>query len=852
MSASGSCAPGTLKCPDSTLNIFLLAWLREMIRAPLHSTLSVIGIALGVAALVAVNIANYSARESFLAASETMQESASHTISGVVSDDIFRRIRLETRFPAQPLVQGRVRIVGMDDLSAVILGIDPISHFEFSSNQQNSLSSSQDVGQLLNDAYSAYATKDTLSRLRIDVGDSIEIRHRREHYVLKITGLLNAPTPLEEQSMRLMLLTDIATAQTVLDMRGKLSSIQLQLPQSESAVRSVESLLPQGAMLEGRFNRQRSVISITEAFQTNLTAMSLLALLVAVFLIYNTMTFLVMRRVRNIEIFRALGVTRHRIIAGLILEAALLGTIASVIGFTLGAQLAKLLLNLVEQSINNLYFPINAEITLLNPQTIFTALTLGIGAPLIATVPALREAAGVLPSFGVPRRALSSSGRNHALLTLIACGIFVLAGIAIMQLSPTSIVFGFAGIYLIVAGYFCLVPILCRALGQAMRSVAKHLFGIRGILASRALSMSGGRTSVAICALCVAISATIGVGVMISSFRTAVDTWLGDRLRADIYVSTQGYGDELTDFEIESLQALSGVESVGIANWTWLQKPDGRARLFAVDYGEYAFAGYRFKSQVPEIWPRFQTEGVIVSEPYAFKHSIAIGDTLKALAHGDVVELPVLGVYYDYSSDRGVVSIHRDVYVSFFGDTRITTAALFAKPGADLQMLADAAALAVESGYANIWNAGALHKASMDIFDQTFTITTVLRVLAVVVAFIAVVSILAMIQIDRERELRIQNAIGFTTRQIWMSATAEAGVMGLFAGLLSLPVGLILTWLLIWVVNQRSFGWTMEMLIDIPVLTDAVLISVGAALLAALVPAWRLAKLAPVQLMRVE
>ena len=390
-------------------------------------------------------------------------------------------------------------------------------------------------------------------------------------------------------------------------------------------------------------------------------------------------------------------------------------------------------------------------------------------------------------------------------------------------------------------------------LSKSTRNFAKRAFGIRAVLASRAFAMTGGRTSVAICALCIAISATVGVGVMISSFRTAVDHWLGDRLSADIYISTQGYGDQLSVSEIERLKRLQGVDSVGVANWTWLTGPNGRTRLFAVDYGESAFFGYRFKNEDPqEIWERFQTEGVIVSEPYSWKHGVAAGDRIQFWNEGSTVEMPVLGIYYDYSSDRGIVAMHRDVFISNFGDETISVAALFASPGTNLETLTSTAEAAITSLGVKFWSARGMHEASMEVFDQTFAITAVLRSLAVVVAFIAVVSVLAMIQIEREPELRIQNAIGFTSRQIFASASVETGVMGLFAGLLSLPVGLILSWLLIWVVNQRSFGWTMQMLVDSKILIEAVVLAVVASVLAGVVPAWRLAKQAPRQIWRVE
>ena len=826
--------------------------MREITRAPLQSLLSALGIALGVTAVVSVLIANHSARESFVAAIAAMEESATHSITGEVTDEIYRNIRLKAGYPSQPVAQGRVRIEGQTDESVTIYGIDPIAQYLFSDGMGVVSSASSNVNRLLVEPFSVLATADTLKSLALEVGESVRIRHRREEFELRVIGTLETTTPLEEQSLRSVFLTDIAVAQSVLDMRGRLSSIQLKLPPGDESIAVVENLLPLGTRLEGRVNRQRSIVSVTEAFQTNLTAMSLLALLVAIFLIYNTMTFLVMRRKKLIEILHALGVLHSRIHMCLLLEAALIGVSASIIGIVVGFGLSKTLLNLVERSIDNLYFPISAGLTVISPAVIVIALFLGIGSTLISTVPALFQVSKISSSFGRTRRRNPTSARKRALTLCALSGVFVTSGIAAIQLSQTSIVVGFVSIYLLVAGYFCLVPMLCDALGKGTRVLAKRLYGARGVLAGRALIMSGGRTSVAVCALCVAISATVGVGVMISSFRTAVDNWVGERLRADLYVSTSGYGGELNESEIDTLRTLRGVESVGVANWTWLEGQNGRSRVFAVDYGQYAFSGYSFKDRVPDLWVRFQTGGVIVSEPYSWKHDVGINDVLEFWKNDTVSRMPVLGVYYDYSSDRGIVTMHRDIYIENFEDETITSAALFTDGTSDVQDVRRAAEKELSSADITVFSARTMHTSVMEIFDQTFAITAVLRTLAIVVAFVAVASTLAMIQIDRERELRIQNALGFTPRQIWMSASVETAVMGLFSGVLSLPVGLILTWLLIWVVNQRSFGWTMQMLVDGRILANAVMLSVAAALIAGLIPAWRLARRVPGQVFEVE
>ncbi len=761
--------------------------MRDIARAPMQFLLSVVGVALGVAAVVAVDLANHSAKESFLAASDAISAASTHAIQGEIDDGLYRSIRLSTPHPVQPLVQGRVRIVGSARRSATVYGVDPIASFEFEEHLGSSASVA--ISRLIAEPLSALASGETLRQLGVRVGDSISIEYAGAVHEVVIIGALEPKDIVQRQSLQSLLLMDIASAQSVLGMRGKLSSIQLSLPSTDESIEALEQLLPQGAWLQSTELRRQALASIIQSFQTNLTAMSLLAILVAALLIYNTMTFLAMRRKSRIITLRALGATRRAIAGCFALEALCIGIFATLIGFAFGTLLSERLLYLVERSISALYAPISTSSLAISAQATVVALALGLGATLLSALPALLQVYGIKSSIGGSRQSgmkRLSRGRSPFML----CALLAASGMVVMQLDSRSLMSGFASIYLVVAGYLCLVPMLCANLSKLLRGVSFALFGVRGILASRAFAMTGGRTSAAVCALCMAISATIGVGVMISSFRTAVDAWLVDRLTADLYVTTQSeYGGHLDEAQVERLRLLPGVDSIGVANWTWLNGPEGRSRVVALDYGESNFGGYRFVERMPGLlWNRFQTEGVIISQPFAWRHDIGVGDSMTFYAGQTVVEMPVLGVFYDYSSDQGIVSMHLDVFRANFNDGAITAVAIFAADGVDVKELSNAVAEAVNSPWVSVFSAGALREASLKVFDQTFAITAVLRSLAIVVAFIAVVSVLAMIQIDREHELRIQNAIGFTRRQIWASASAETAMMGFFAGILSIPL----------------------------------------------------------------
>ncbi|HEY3190658.1 MAG TPA: ABC transporter permease, partial [Solirubrobacteraceae bacterium] len=146
----------------------------------------------------------------------------------------------------------------------------------------------------------------------------------------------------------------------------------------------------------------------------------------------------------------------------------------------------------------------------------------------------------------------------------------------------------------------------------------------------------------------------------------------------------------------------------------------------------------------------------------------------------------------------------------------------------------------------------ALREASLQIFDRTFAITDVLRLLATLVAFVGVLSALMALQLERTYEIGVLRAFGLTPPQVWALATAQTGLMGLLAGVLALPVGIVLALVLVFVVNRRSFGWTLELTIGPSVLLEALLLSVAAAVLAGLLPAARVAATSPAVALRNE
>jgi putative ABC transport system permease protein len=170
--------------------------------------------------------------------------------------------------------------------------------------------------------------------------------------------------------------------------------------------------------------------------------------------------------------------------------------------------------------------------------------------------------------------------------------------------------------------------------------------------------------------------------------------------------------------------------------------------------------------------------------------------------------------------------------------------AIFLEPGQSVDAVVGALQTAVAGRQELLIQSNqGLRQNSLEVFDRTFAITAALRLLAVLVAFIGVLSALMSLQLERARELGVLRANGMTVRQLWSLTFIETGLMGFVAGLLAMPVGYVLAWILIYVINVRSFGWTLQMELQSAYFWQALLVAVGAALLAGIYPSLRLGRM---------
>jgi putative ABC transport system permease protein len=851
----------------------VLLWkasLRHLRQHPWQLALAVLGVALGVSVVVGIDVANGSAQRAFELSSDAVAGRATHRISNAGStlpEEVYRRLRVELGLElVAPVVEAYVGLPGPGGEVLLLLGVDPLAEAPFRDFSRLGPDTGIDLGGFLVRPGAALISTGTAANLGLEPGESFDVDVGGALRELELVGTLRAAGEQGSSALADLVVVDIATAQEVLGLNGLLSRVDLVRPpgladdEFENLLRPV---LPEGVELQSVRSEASTVEQMTRAFRLNLQALSLLALLCGAFLIYNTMTFAVVQRRPLLAILRAIGATRRQIFILILGEALLIGLAGTLIGELLGFQLGKMLVGRVTQTINDLYFAINVRDVAFAPWTLVKGAVLGLVATLFAALTPSVEATASEPREAMARSELEV--RVHRLVPVLAAvgGVLLVVGGVLLLLPGKSLWLGFLGLFSILLGFAMTTPLLTRLLMAGLTPLAGALSGQLGRMATRGVATTLSRTGIAVAALMMALSVTVGVDLMVRSFRATVTNWLAYALPADVYFSVfttaarrfSPGGATLDPMTIDGIEQADGVAATNLLRH-FLTSIDGEeVRAVALELSAESRRAFVFRRGDPDaIWDRIETgEAVMISEPLAYRRGLAEDDTVTLGSPAGTVTLPIGGVFYDYSTDQGLLMLDRGLYRRLWSDDGATALSVHVEEGATIEAVTRTIRrLLPEDLRVRSSSNAQLRTESLEIFDRTFLITGVLRTLAVIVAFVGVLSALLALQLERTRELGLMRACGLTPGQLWSLVTQQTGLMGLTAGLLSIPVGVSMAAIMVYVINRRSFGWSLDLELFPLTLLQAVLVGVASAVLAGLYPAWRMSRTRPSEALRDE
>lgn len=836
----------------------MIRYLRSVVAAQFRQgktlvVLSVLGVALGVGSVLGIQIINRNAIAAFRGSVRAVSGDADLTVVGrtpVLPDSIYPRI-LAVRGvgAAWPLVRVDVAVNGTPDLFLDVVGTDL-----FASHGTSRQGTGRGLGAwtggvnpadpLIRPGWVAVSTD--LARDRgWAVGDTLTVSSGSRVTGLRIGALVDYRR-LAPMANRKLALMDISQVQAFLTRRGELQEVDVRLAPGASleAVRGrLSRVLGPSVQVLTAPEREERVAGLLEAFRVNLTALSLISLFVGMFLILSSTQAALVRRRAELGLLRSLGATRGQVLGVILGEVALVGALGTLLGIPLGIYAAASNLKVVSGTLTNIYLLQEVDRVHLPAALVLLAAAIGIGGALLGGLgPALdmsrRDTRALLVTFTLQER----TSRAAPGLALAAVGVLAVA-VGWFALWGHAVRWGGFGLGLAVLVTLPLfTPLLMRAVcGRVQVRGFGFAYSVRGLVQKLLTSAT------AVAALTVAVSMLVGITLLVGSFRSTLETWVETTIQGDVYITTQSWARAgrdavLTDDVVRRLTRHEGVAGAEPLREFRVMTGNRRIRLAGVGILPGA-RGRRIplRSGDPEraLEAVRQDGAALVSEPLARKAGLSVGDTLRIMTPRGPAGIPIAGISYDYTTEQGAALVDLSTLVRLFGPGPVNNLALYLKPGVSVDGMVDRLRTEFAGTPLLIRSNRQLRAEIFRVFDQTFAVTRVLQVMALLVAGAGISLTLLVLARERTAELALYRALGALRRQIFLVFLGEGMAMGILGLLLGTLGGVGLAAILIFILNPAYFGWTIRPAWTGPELLREAVAILAAAGLAALYPAFR-------------
>jgi putative ABC transport system permease protein len=837
--------------------------LRPLFRQPGRALVILLSVALGDAAVVAIDLAGDAAAGSFHSSIETLagKDDFEVTAAGGLPETIVARLaRLPYTLRVSPRIEDHAMVVATGRTVAQtvpLIGVDMVAEANNAGTVIGDATAGEGLAHI-NDDDAVWVT----GGLGKAVGDSIQllINDRARQYTVR--GLI----PNSAQIGTDAILMDIGAAQLATGKTGRVDRILIKAPDEsnfELWQNRLHQALPAGVLLNAQGTETAANRRMLAAFRWNLRMLSGIALLVGAFLIYNAVSVSVVRRRADIGTMRALGASRGAVTVAFLFEASLFGTIGSLAALPLGRVLAAGAVGMLSTTVNALYVSSSPGTMALSAGSVIVALVAGIGVAVGSALAPAREASMVPPTEAMARGRREFDVRvdrkRDGLIGLVLAVLGTLA--ALGPPVDGKPLLGYLAALLFVASAALLAPLVVYRATSAGTMGLRRLLGVEALLASRSLGGSLRRTSVLVAALATAIAMMTSVGIMVGSFRQTVLTWLDSELPADLYLAPAGAmgGDlhpTIAPEVADRIAAVPGVESVSRLRAYEIQYQGLPASLAGASQGRAApRQNLTFLSRRPRagiLRELAAGNNAVVSEPFANKHHVKAGDTITLPLGEQRVSFRVIDIFYDYGHEAGYIVLDWDTLRRYLPDTAPTNLAVYLAPGADLERTRTAIRRATPNTRLMMLSNGQIRQQAIRVFDQTFAITYAVEAISILVAIGGVAGALISIVIDRRREFGVLRYLGGTSAQIRKVILVEAGLIGILANVLGLVLGYVLSLVLIYVINKQSFGWTIQFHWPVAVLLGSLSVVYVATVLAGLFPARLAVRLDPMEVVHEE
>jgi len=838
------------------LSLLVIEHLRHR---PLRALLTLIGVAIGVSAWLAIRVVNGEVYQSFEQSVESVVGQASVTISGGhegIDEQILQVVQGHSGVRvANPVlkIEGEIQTGVLSGSPLLIWGVDILEQGKDWDVRGSTGVFQQDDWEQLLSPTTVFVEEKLAKESGLHQGGTLSVKIKGVVHdlvvgrVLESSGLQGGVEP--------KVVMDIAAAQWLFGRVGRLDHVAIVLEPGVAAssfIQELQSVLPEDVLVRQASRRNRQVESMLQAFQMNLTMLSGISLLVGVFLVYNTTAFSVVHHRREIGILRSLGMERTSITTVFLLEACALGVVGGLLGCWLGVVLARWLTVMIGQNVGELYGLTSLLAMPVPFHMLVEAMSLGVGISLLGALRPAWEASTMAP---VQALAMGQSHADEQYSAKESLWIILVALIGVGALSQMPAVHGIS-----VGGYaaaFCLLmggaaagPVLSSWFSRWSQRRLGSKIGLMPALAAEQMGRNPRRTSVTMAAIVMGLAILVGVGIMIQSFRQTVELWIEQTLMADIIIAptswlgepeASGNNQGLPRMLVKQVLEIPAVEAVDPYVEMSVETAGQTVALVSRDVSLHAERSrYLFlQGKSSEVLAQVVDDhGVIVSEVLAKRLGLSLGDQLLLRTPEGTEQFPVKGVFYDYATDGGKVVMDQGLFAEKWGERDATVFAVYLKEGRDLSTVRQEIknVLGNKRPIITISN-GELKQEILEIFDRTFRVTYVLELIALSVAVLGIMNTLFTAILERRQEFATLRALGASGGQIQGMILWESLYLAGLGATVGIVVGIALSVVLIKVINTQSFGWTIQFASAWETIGMAVCVALAAALIGAWVPA---------------
>jgi putative ABC transport system permease protein len=745
---------------------------------------------------------------------------------GTFAQDLFVDLR-RAGWPVSPVLEGRVQIAGH---SLRLLGIEPVT---LPTDVGNAPTIGRaDLAAFVRPPGQTLVSPETLADLHLTEGAAAE----------SSSGAVLPPLHVQSELVPDVLVVDIGNAQTLLNKPNQLSRLLIGKARGPRA--ALDSVVGDKLRLLEP-DAETDLERLTDSFHLNLTAFGMLSFLVGLFIVNSAVGLAFEQRLPTLRTLRACGTSASLLNTALVIELVSLSLIAGLAGLVCGYLIAAALLPDVAASLRGLYgAQVPGELTL-KAEWWVAGLAISVAGALAASATSLVKAVR-LPVLAAAQPAAWQEAQHRMLIVQGIASLVAFATAGWLLWFGNSLISGFAVLAALLLGAALILPaILEVALRLGQRS-ARHAIAAWFWADSR---QQIGGLSLALMALLLALAVNVGVGTMVESFSATFVTWLQGRLAADVYIS-----------------AADNAQALAIQDWL-RDRPEvqailrgGRAEteingapvdiLGLPDHETYR-DHWPLLEQADRAWIRLKPgDAGFVSEQLSRRMNLRIGDHIEIPAPGGNWTLEIAGIYADYGNPKGQVAVNVAALIQRFPLTPQTRMALRVDP-ANTPALISALQDKFGLDSRNLLDQASLKAESLKIFNRTFAVTAALNAFTLGVAGVALLTSLLTLANSRLPQLAPLWALGVTRSHLAGIELLKTMSVALITALFALPLGLLVAWCLIAIVNVKAFGWRLPFHVFPLELVKLLGVAMAASLLAALLPVLRLARMQPANLVRI-